>query len=628
MDKARFDQVPRGLSVGSIIPFALGGLFLAGANQHWTSLLAAIPLLLIGVGMLCYRAEVILYPEQGKAEYYAGFLFPLLKESVNFDAFESVRHHLERRVHGNKNSSRTTYHFCTKLQGANMLAVHESQDPLAGRRAAESVSRLTGLPLHDDSTGRLVVREPGQLDEPLIARLKAEPRPSQRCDPPEGTRLRFERAGQVLTFEMPTVDLVVLFGKVLLVAIFLGAVALLGAGLKVALVVFSILPVMFFLVLLFTPTERALKVDMAGLALTTVSPLGERTTTIPWDELEELHPGGGGVFAISDRTRLQFGKALADPDREWMVDQLYAHAVTLELAPPPAAAPAPDPLDLGSRQDDRLLRLGRLCLPTALLAFPIFILQYQDFNRLLLEHVGRGYRLLGQSGFAPVQSLLLFLGCAMLSFYLLRGRGELPPFGALACTVPFGLMAVYSLAAWLGGEGYSATMTLQAGLVVVTAVLFAWEGVGVILARPSRLRLRGLAAAAGFVWVLNAANAWLYEQQYDLPYGHSRDFIAWVSPSFMLFWGFTGWQLWCGLVALAGVWLALSASPRAARALSLLLVALLPLLASNFAPMLYVPLQPSYPIPPAPASVAIVNTLACVLPLILFYHWLGQELED
>ncbi|MCA9795928.1 MAG: hypothetical protein KC910_29170 [Candidatus Eremiobacteraeota bacterium] len=584
--------------------------------------------MLIGVGMLCYRAEVVVYPERGKVESYRGFLFPVLKESVPFGQLEMVRHRLVKRIRRSKNGTRTTFHFCTSLQGNDSLAIHESQDPLAGRRAAEELSRLTGLPLHDDSTGSLIVRGPGQLDEPLIARLKREQRESEPVEPPTGSRLRFERSGLGLNFELPTPDMAAMVGRALTVAGLMSLMTLLGVGQKAALVVLLLCPTLLLALVMLTPREQALKADAAGLGLVMASPLGRRTTTIPWSELEELHHGGGGVFAISDQTRLKFGAGLMDADRDWMVGQLHAHAATLELeVEQGSGAPAPG-LDTGPGQDDRLMRLGRLCLPTAMLAFPIFIVQYQDFNRLLLEHLNRGYRLLGQSDSAPLQSLLLFLSCAMLSFYLLRGRGELPPFGALACTVPFGLLGFYSLAVWLSGASYSATMKLQAALVVATTILFAWEGLGVVLARRSRLRLRGLAAVAGFVWVFNAANAWLYDGDYDLPYGHARDFIAWVSPSFMLFWGFTGWQVWCGLAALAGLWLALYPSPRAARALSLLLVASLPLLASNLAPMAYAPLQPSYPIPPAPVAVIVANSLACVLPLILFYHWLGQELED
>jgi hypothetical protein len=652
MELIRFNQRAPGLFLFSIIPFVIGGSILAIASDRIEALALGGILMIGGMAVLCYRSELVIDLRKGVLHNSSGILFSRPGTMVPLADASAVRHTLEVRVSHNQNGgSSTSYVYCTHLICDGPIPVHETGNPLVGRRTAEDLARTLNLPLRDSSTGTLVVREPGQLDEPLIERLKRETQDSKEVHQPSATSVQCERDSEQLKFLFPSEGFGAIIFSILVPCLLITPVALVTGLYMIAVYGCGVVLTVGVMALLFSLKDVGVVADPTGLTVLRRNILGQRRQSISWAELEELHPGGRGIYAISDQKILQFGRMLGEEDQAWVVSQLHSYLLQPGLDVPipqkdeklekQVEQEKPENLSAGgvsnwrtgADQEERLGRLGRLAFPVALISLPLFYVQYQDFTRLTNEHVGRGYRLLGQSDFAPIQSLLLFLGCSMLSFYLVRGReDELPPLGRVVCLLPFVGMGLYSLLVWLTSESYSGSMSVVSALVVATILLFCAEGVGIIVGKSSYLRLRLLAGGAGFVWVCNAWMAYSHvSDQMKLPYGHFNEVVLWVSPAFLLAWGFMGWQVWCGLAALCGAWLSWTASPRAARVMALLMVALLPIAAATLAalvpdPMPWVTMGGSL-IPTAPMSVVVANILAWVLPMILFYHWLGQELD-
>ncbi len=144
----------------------------AGRLPPWLVLL-----LLVGPVLATYRSSLTLDRSAGRLILWRGLLVPMWRREHELAGISQL--HLSRERRGNGRHSRTYYPV--QLRGPSSFSLElqapESYEP--ARRLAESVARFLGMALHDDSSGKLVVRQAAHLDESLRARYRRERKTTQ-----------------------------------------------------------------------------------------------------------------------------------------------------------------------------------------------------------------------------------------------------------------------------------------------------------------------------------------------------------------------------------------------------------------------------------------------------------------
>jgi hypothetical protein len=309
----------------------------------------------LGIVFAAFRGGWDLHENPRAFTRWWGLPFPLRRTRVSVDGVTHVEValHLVFRRRWHRVVSRVR--LCGSGQPVDVAV---TEDGPQARRLAESLCRFWRLPLHDESSGDLVVREFDEVDLPLWQRLVDAGKPPRL--PPDlknavATQRRTEE-GLRVDLPAPRVDsrtradsavrLVALLilcplGFLLASSFFPSrggpVVWWVGAACLAFLVVLELLPL------------RALKTEQttvlltaAGLEVITHGGGSTRRVRLPLDELEELVlfqppplpevplldgllPRGTGLLARGDAMDLRFGEHL--PARE----QRHLHAVMLHV---------------------------------------------------------------------------------------------------------------------------------------------------------------------------------------------------------------------------------------------------------------------------------------------------------
>lgn len=209
-------------------------------------------------------------------------------------------------------------------EGVSPLRVDADTDYQASRRAGEAVARFLSLPMHDRSAGELVVRLPGELDEPLRSRLRRTGGPPPLPSPPVTPKARIERTHEGLRIEIvgagPTRAAWLPVGCALLFA-----VLVLSSGwtiiarspwpLAVAVAAFLALPLIEALRSAARHVLRRTVIVAGpfGLRVEASFLLGRKAIEIPTDELEEL------ILLKPEAPRLPSDQASAE-EWKWSLD--------------------------------------------------------------------------------------------------------------------------------------------------------------------------------------------------------------------------------------------------------------------------------------------------------------------
>jgi len=353
------------------LPFLLAGLFvmastlLPGKYQPKDSdtgkpmpIYFAIPFggvfALVGAGLMFGRAGKRIDRRAGTATTWWGLLVPFRTKTYPLSDFEKVT--ITREVRRSKNSSYTVYPVRTAGASVKSVTIEEPRSEDKARALGEEVAKFLGLPLHDSSTGAVIIRAAEELDESLRDRARRTGERVEVGDPPADRRSTQSVLGDTLTFDIPPPG----FRAVLLIPIAV------GIGIAVFVSVLFLVPILseekmpLFVKLIFcgflgvffialplvaiaggalsaARTATQVAVSPHELRVTTKGLMFTRTAAIPSSELEELEVaaasraskggpraafsamGGGNVLiARSDNATLSFGAGLSLEELRWM----------------------------------------------------------------------------------------------------------------------------------------------------------------------------------------------------------------------------------------------------------------------------------------------------------------------
>jgi len=242
-------------------------------------------------------------------------------------------------VRGSGKSRRTVYPVSLAGEGVLTLELIAPQDYGKARRGAEQLANHLGLGMHDVSSGTLVVRAAGTLDEPLRDRLLRERVELPALgEPPE--RLVVSYQGKETACKLPPPGLtakrgmamascVMLMGFLLFTGVMWGGDQLQGATLiPLAL---AAVPLLILIVMLLRALVARDKVVLShdGVKL---KPWGlRRSRQISAEALEELimvpavqelgfFDAGGKLVARSDEESLELATGLKERELHWLHD--------------------------------------------------------------------------------------------------------------------------------------------------------------------------------------------------------------------------------------------------------------------------------------------------------------------
>jgi len=320
----------------------------------------------VGAAFVFGRGGIIIDRRNRTVATWWGLLVPFSRKEYSLDDYDSIT--IKREVHRSQETTYTAYPV--RLEGGKKPI--DWEEPRKYRKAREEAERLATfleLQVVDSTSGKAVIRGPGELDMSLRERMREAGGEIEVPDPPAEMKSRFTIDGTELTIEMPPrglrpVHLIPLGLGILIPAIvFLAAIMPELAkdehvrGWQLPLVMFSLLGVLIPFAIFILPALSAmrkrwrviaspeyLRVEHGGMFFT-------RTVEIPADELEELilprkrvipdttqmppiidwlvrNMGKGnlkGIEARSDRGEASFGKDLDYDELQWL------HAVITKM---------------------------------------------------------------------------------------------------------------------------------------------------------------------------------------------------------------------------------------------------------------------------------------------------------
>lgn len=333
------------VAIGSTMAIAglLGKVIQKGGGQAspWAVVPFAMIFVVIGATMMFGRTGTILNRRERTVTTWWGLLVPFSRKTL---PLKDTWIYLKTETRKTKNGSYTVYVVRLTSGMDLLLSEHRKYDP--ARADAERAAKFLGFGIADTSTGQMVRREAGTLDESLRQRLAREGTVPAMPEKPLECKVREAVEGDEAVFELPPGGrlLGLLIGAVAIVPLIafglfmtsvfnssgrntqgievfylfiaiVGGALLLGVGLPVLKVL---------------TTRETVTVSTRGLCLKTRWLLGSTTKQIPADELEELAVStqarnpltgqSGPIVARSDACTLQFGSGLSDPERRWLRD--------------------------------------------------------------------------------------------------------------------------------------------------------------------------------------------------------------------------------------------------------------------------------------------------------------------
>ncbi|MDA1142239.1 MAG: hypothetical protein O3B01_27060 [Planctomycetota bacterium] len=298
-----------------------------------------------------------------------GLLIPMFRRTYSLDDFEYVG---VTRASSDENNSSFVYPvFLRRKETVEEKARNEKlasallhlrnlnfqidRDYLSARRMAESIARMLGMELHDDSSGAMIIRSPGEFDETLRDRLKKRGVPEGLPQAPEKARVRVLTDGTSMTFEFPEPGFQAVHFLIMVMSLGFWVTAVgMAFFMKSSLTIsgsggiligffslFGLLPFIFtFLVSRkFARTQEILTLTGDGDVILERRYMSSKSTTIPANELEELftrppdHQPVLGmnlskIHARSDQATLEFGIGSSAEELDWLIAVIEYRVVT------------------------------------------------------------------------------------------------------------------------------------------------------------------------------------------------------------------------------------------------------------------------------------------------------------
>ncbi len=327
----------------SVLPFFVEGIEESvAAVMGIGTILAAI-----GFCFLFGRNSLIFDRRQRLVSKRLSIVFTISNKTWSFDGLSKVL--LTKEVHRSKNSTYISYPVDV-VGSEKTVRVGNGRDYLDARRSAEQVAGFVMIPVHDESTGETVVREPEHLNEPLVARIRRLGEDVSVPQQPATMMTTVDEQPSKTTITIPAPG-----PNPILLVIAIAIIPMVVAPLAIAFIRFRgkanlpwpfiLIPLLFVAVPLSILGARILK-DVLGqvtitispesLLIRTKSPTGEKEQCIPAEELEELLlPVTGlpenippamagllpqrGLILCSDKLMVEVGNKLPSPEKEYLV---------------------------------------------------------------------------------------------------------------------------------------------------------------------------------------------------------------------------------------------------------------------------------------------------------------------
>lgn len=310
----------------------------------------------LGAIFMSVRFGVIVDRQRLTVTTWWRLLVPFHKTEHPFSQSHHVTLSREERYGGKRNYEV----FPVRLEGpgADPITLHEPRDHDKARHLAEDVARFVHLGIQDRSSGQVVARSAGALDQSLRQRVKRSGQSAPLPAQPPGARSIFSYGGTraPTTIEIPPVGrsarkfllmMLLAGGIVALTESFIwlrGGLADMDMGLRMLLTFLLILGIFVPLLLRTAVLRERLVVSPDELVVTRRDIFGTKTTRLMGGEIEEvvmtrarygIYGGyatfGGGTSRVairSDRGSVELGAALsAEEEVQWLRDVLV-HVLT------------------------------------------------------------------------------------------------------------------------------------------------------------------------------------------------------------------------------------------------------------------------------------------------------------
>lgn len=208
-----------------------------------------------------------------------------------------------RYLFGSNYSNALKRFFPVQLQSNPVLVLQSTRDYLSSRCLAERIAQVLDLPLRDIAHGPVVTRKPGELNMPLGERMRARRKPPQQPTAYTDTRLRFNWNGNTVRVRFPAQPVLWIGYVIAIIVPVMLYVVMINSG-EAWLARYFIGPIAviiwFFSIASFFP--RFMDVDARGIRVHWFV----FRKTIPWQKLEEVASGFGGVYLLNDRLEYDF----------------------------------------------------------------------------------------------------------------------------------------------------------------------------------------------------------------------------------------------------------------------------------------------------------------------------------
>lgn len=302
--------------------------------------------LLMGLGLLLHVSRRVIHRERGTVDVFRGIAVPFWHKTLPLDGFDQVRLDIFYVSNG-QGAARKRYRVSLVSPTGPTCSLMTASRYRQARREAERVSAYVRLPMADHSSKNMSIRQPDELDRPVVEDWRKEGVPAQHPDLPADSRLGVRQDGTELVVDLPRAGLTgpraVLAAAMLpglgvplwLLASDNGfdAGALARHGMFVLPFMLAPFAVMGCLVLWYSASRECVRVGPKRISV--VRQLGPfcRRVSIASDALEELivrdvrtlPPLGlrtGGLILRSDDRTCTVGTALSRDEQSWLVDAI------------------------------------------------------------------------------------------------------------------------------------------------------------------------------------------------------------------------------------------------------------------------------------------------------------------
>ena len=178
----------------------------------------------IGLAFIFGRASIVIDRSCGEAVKTWGMLVPFSKRRYALSAFDIVT--IERRVVRTQKRTRVIYPVA--LAGADtQLAIAQPGNLNKARQLSEQLGKFLDLGVRDASSGTVIEREAGRLDESIRERVRRMDEQLTWPTRPDGCEIKYERIGDEARLEIPAFGFHPALGVVLLVGVVGAALAVL-----------------------------------------------------------------------------------------------------------------------------------------------------------------------------------------------------------------------------------------------------------------------------------------------------------------------------------------------------------------------------------------------------------------